>query len=448
MHGGRLCALCVAVSLCPTIVLLTRDCAWAAPQIPAISSRASTRGGKPMPSFEVTVGPAGANVIGADHFALQSAVDYVATHGGGTVRILPGTYEMGNSLFLREGVRVIGSGDQTILRKCDSATTPLTANSDWYEEIVTVKDPAPFRVGGGIWIEGMSPFYKDRNQIARRTVLVIEGNVIHLDKALRDDYWLEPGANASTAFPVITAEYVNDATVESLAIDGNREHNPHLDDNHTGAIFIQDCDRMAFRDLTIRDYNSDGISAQICDDLLVDGCRISNCTDLGIHPGSGCQRPVMTNNTVRGCSQGIFFCWGVRYGLAEGNTIEDSIRYGISIGHRDTDNTVRGNTIRRSGEIGVLFRTDRGVGRSPDRCVLENNVIEDSGLKGEGVAVDLTGVAEDLVIRNNRLIDTRSATAERRRLGIRIAPGVLRPVLEGNTCQGMDQDLLDQRAAK
>ncbi|MDA0745715.1 MAG: right-handed parallel beta-helix repeat-containing protein, partial [bacterium] len=326
-------------------------------------------------------------------------------------------------------------------------STPLTVNVDWYEEVIQVKDPALFRVGGGIWIEGKSPFYEGRNQIAKRTVVAVEGNAIYLDRAVRDDYWLDPGAEASTAFPVITAEYVNDATVESLAIDGNRERNPHLDDNHTGAIFIQDCDRMTFRNLTIRDYNSDGISAQICDDLLVHGCHISNCTDLGIHPGSGCQRPKMTGNTVRGCSQGIYFCWGVRDGLAEGNLIEDSLRYGISIGHRDTDNVVRGNTIRRSGEVGVLFRTDYGAGRSPDRCVLENNLIEDSGLKGDGVAVDLTGVAEDLVIRNNRLVDARPESPERRRIGIRIATGVLRPVVEGNETEGMDVDLLDQRSA-
>lgn len=400
-----------------------------------------------MPRLEVTVGPVAAEFVGFDHLALQSAVDYVAARSGGTVRLLPGIFQMGNSLFLREGVRVVGAGDATILRKCDAASTPLTANVDWYEEAVRVKDPSLFRVGGGIWIEGMSPFYQGRNQIAKRTVVAIEGDLIHLDKAVRDDYWLEPGANASTAFPVITAEYVNDATVESLAIDGNREHNPHVDDNHAGAVFIQDCDRITFRDLTIRDYNSDGISAQICDDLVVDGCRISNCADLGIHPGSGCQRPKMVNNTVRGCSQGIYFCWGVRHGLAEGNVIEDSLRYGISIGHRDTDNLIRGNTIRRSAEIGVLFRTDRGVGRSPDRCVLENNLIEDSGLKGDGVAVDLTGVAEDLIIRGNRLVDTRSASSERRRIGIRIAPGILRPVLEGNEIKGMDEDLVDQRAA-
>lgn len=400
-----------------------------------------------MSRLEITVGPSSAQITGSDHLAIQSAVDSVAARGGGTVRLLPGVYAMGNSLFLKAGVRILGSGDATVLRKDDAAVTPLIANSDWYEELVRVKDPGLFRVGGGIWIEGMSPFHQGRNQVVKRTVVAIAGDALYLDKALRENFWLDPGAQAGTCFPVITAEYVNDASVESLAIDGNREHNPHLDDNHAGAIFIQDCDRMAFRDLTISDYHSDGISAQICDDLVVDGCRISQCTDLGIHPGSGCQRPRMTGNTIRGCSQGIYFCWGVRFGLAEGNTIEDSRRFGLSIGRRDTDNLIRGNTIRRSAEIGVLFRTDRGVGRSPDRCVLENNLIADSGLKGDAVAVDLTGVAEDVVIRGNRLVDTRPASPERRRIGIRIAAGVLRPVVEDNLCQGMDLDRLDQRAA-
>ena len=400
-----------------------------------------------MPILEVTVGPTGADFTGSDHFAIQAAADYVLALGGGTVRILPGAYEMGNSLFLRTGVRIVGSGEATVLRKCDAATTPLVDHADWYEEAVRVEAPAIFRVGGGIWVEGMSPFYEKRNQITKRTVLAIEGDRVILDRALREDFWLDPGATASTAFPVITAEYVNDATVEALAIDGNRAMNPHLDDNHAGAVFIQDCDRMTFRDLAIRDYNSDGISAQICDDLVVEGCRISNCADLGIHPGSGCQRPIMTGNMINGCSQGIFFCWGVRHGLAEGNVIEDCSRYGISIGHRDTDNVVRGNTIRRSGVAGLLFRTDHGVGRSPDRCVIEGNVIEDSGSEGDCAAIDITGTAEDLVIRGNRLVDTRPAASDRRRIGIRIAPGVLRPHIEGNTCEQTEQDVVDQREA-
>jgi hypothetical protein len=427
---------------------MSKPCEQLARQGDAWNESTIPHGGPGMSRLEVTVGPAAASLTGSDHLALQSAVDYVASRGGGTVRVLPGTYRMGNSLYLRHGIRIVGAGESTVLYKGDAGSTPLTANVDWYEEEIRVRDPSIFRMGGGIWIEGESPFYPGKVQIAKRTVVAVEGDVIHLDRALRDDYWLDPGAEAGTAFPVITAEYVNDASVDSLAIEGNRERNPHLDDNYAGAVFIQDCDRIAFRNLTIRGYNSDGISAQICDDLLVDGCRIEDCADLGIHPGSGCQRPRMTNNTVRRCSQGIFFCWGVRCGLAEGNLIEDCFRYGISIGHRDTDNIIRGNTVRRSGEVGVLFRTDRGAGRSPDRCVVEGNRVEDSGMRGDGVAIDLTGVAEELVIRGNHLVDTRPADPGRRRIGIRIGPGVVRPVVERNEIQGMEEELADLRTVK
>ncbi len=399
-----------------------------------------------MPSLTLTLSP-DTGTFGADHLALQSAVDHVAARGGGTVRLRPGTYTLGNSLFLRNGVQVIGSGGRTVLRKCDAASTPLTAHADWYDECVEVADPNLFRPGGAIWVEGLSPFHQGRNQIAKRTVVAIDGRLVHLDQALRDDYWLEPGATASTCFSVVTGEGVHDAGLACLAIDGNAAANPQLDGNYAAGVFIQDCDRMTFRELHLHHCNSDGISAQICDDLVIDHCKVEDCAGLGLHPGSGCQRPRMVSNVVRRCSQGIFFCWGVRFGLAEANLIEDCRRYGVSIGHRDSDNCVRANTIRRSGEVGLLFRLDYGAGRSPDRCVVEDNVIEDSGGDAVSVGIDITGVAADLVIRNNRVVDSRPATATRRRVGVRIGSGAVRPAVTGNVCEGVEFALEDQRPA-
>ncbi len=47
-------------------------------------------------------------------------------------------------------------------------------------------------------------------------------------------------------------------------------------------------------------------------------------TDLGIHPGSDSKRPIIRGNTLERNSQGIFWCWGVKYGLAENNILENS----------------------------------------------------------------------------------------------------------------------------
>ena len=61
-------------------------------------------------TITVTVGHDNADFIGDTHRALQAALDYVASFGGGTVEVLPGTYRMGNAIHLRDNVRLIGSG--------------------------------------------------------------------------------------------------------------------------------------------------------------------------------------------------------------------------------------------------------------------------------------------------------------------------------------------------
>src|SRR2546428_410525 len=49
----------------------------------------------------ITVGLANADIVGATDRALQAAVDYVTRLGGGTVRVLPGTYRLRNAVYLQ-----------------------------------------------------------------------------------------------------------------------------------------------------------------------------------------------------------------------------------------------------------------------------------------------------------------------------------------------------------
>lgn len=395
--------------------------------------------------IEVSVGQKKGDFVGKDHLTLQSAVDYVTRLGGGSVRILPGTYEMGNSLFLRDRLHLIGAGEGTILRKCPSAATPLVDDTDWYDTTVHVKDPSIFRVDGGLLLRSKCPFYANRMLNIKLTVTGIEGNVIHIDRDPREDLWPEAGAEAVTLFPVVTGNYVNDVTIENLTIDGNRAENQHLDGNYSGGIFVQDCDRVVVRNVTTRDNNGDGISWQICDDVTIENCHSLNNADLGLHPGSGSQRPVMRNNTVIGCGIGLYFCWGIKDGLAEGNLIEDSKQYGLSIGHRDTDNMIRDNVIRRSGINGIQFRDHKYARRNAHRNVFEGNLIEDSGTKGDCVAIEMVGQTEDVVLRNNRIVDTRRRSASRQRIGVRVGSHIKRLKLEGNEFAGMEVDVLNLR---
>ncbi|MBI5686932.1 MAG: right-handed parallel beta-helix repeat-containing protein [Verrucomicrobia bacterium] len=352
----------------------------------------------------VTVGPEKADLVGASDRVLQAAVDYVARLGGGTVRVLPGTYRMRNAVYLQSRVRLVGSGADSVLLKEPSVTTKLAADTDWYDQEITLADAAGFEVGDGIAL-----FAKDKPKagrtVVKRTLVARSGNRFKLDRAPRENFWQIGEARAATLFPLLSGENVSDITIEDLTLDGNREKNENLDGNHAGCIFLQDCNRIAIRGVTARNYNGDGISWQICHDVAVENCASLNNTGLGLHPGSGSQRPVIRNNRIEENNIGIFFCWGVKHGLAEKNRLVGN-RVGISIGHRDTDNLVCHNEILRSKSVGVLFRPERGRDFAGHRNRIEHNRIVDSGDE-KGVAIDVQGATESIVITGNEIIETR-----------------------------------------
>jgi len=70
----------------------------------------------------ITVGPKEADLVGTTDRVIQAAVDYVARRGGGTVRVLPGTYRLRDSVFLQSKVRLLGSGEDSVLFKKRKAT--------------------------------------------------------------------------------------------------------------------------------------------------------------------------------------------------------------------------------------------------------------------------------------------------------------------------------------
>jgi hypothetical protein len=141
------------------------------------------------------------------------------------------------------------------------------------------------------------------------------------------------------------------------------------------------------------------------------------------------------------CEIGLFFCWGVKYGLAEGKTVEDAKTAGVSVGHRGTDNLIRNNVVRRSEQAGILFRPERGPGFTGDRNAVEGNTVIDAG--GEGAAaVDVQGTTAALVCRKNVLTATRGPA---KRVGFRLGKDTTDITLDGNTVAGFAAAVDDRR---
>ncbi len=412
------------------------------PDMPEITRPRATSGdGFAEPDWEhrltVTVGHDGADLCGASDKVIQAAVDYVARLGGGTVRVLPGEYSLRNSVFLAENVRLLGSGTDSALLKGPCRETTLAANSDWYEQEVTLEDASGFEVGDGVCLITDNPHHGGRD-VLKRTLVARSGNRFKLDTALRKNFWTEKAPQVLHLFPLLTAEYTAGFAVEDIALDGNRANNPFLDGNHSGCIWLQDCSDVSIRGVTARNQNGDGISFQICHDVLVENCHLHDNASLGLHPGSGSQRPVIRNNRVERNKIGLFFCWGSCYGLAEKNTIADSLDAGISIGHRDNENLIRDNDITGSGKTGVLFRGHR-KGFLPTGNRVEGNRIIDNGPE-DGAAVDIQGAATRNTIARNTIREARTPAA---RIGIRIGPDADGNQIAGNTIEGFSVKISD-----
>jgi hypothetical protein len=397
-----------------------------------------------MTDIQVTVGTSSGDFVGTTHRALQAAVDYVASFGGGMVRILPGTYHMANALHLCDHLRLVGSGADTILLKDPSCTTPLVDDTDWYDWHAVVRDPACFEVGGGILLRARDP-HGGATNYSKHTVISIDGNVIRLDSQPRKNMWITHEATASTLYPIVTGNWVKDVQIRDLVLDGNRENNEHLDGNYGGCIFIQDCERVHISKVITRNNNGDGISWQICHDVTVERCASENNRDLGLHPGSGSRRPVIRQNQIHHCRIGIFWCWGVKGGLAEDNEIRHCQEYGISIGHRDTDNIVRRNRVYNAGKAGLYFRPEEPATRSAHRNVIEGNLFQDTGTsESPGIGIDLAGAVDGTVLSDNHIVNSCEGHTS---VGIHIGSGVTNLTLSGNEYVNVSRAVHDERKA-
>ncbi|RPI88310.1 MAG: right-handed parallel beta-helix repeat-containing protein [Planctomycetaceae bacterium] len=390
----------------------------------------------------LTVGPHDADIVGTSEKAIQAAVDSVTRWGGGTVRILPGKYLFRNAVYLASKVRVVGSGTDTEIVKAPSVKTKLSADSDWYDQEITLADAAGFRVGDGICLRAKNPHHTGSN-VAKRTLVARSGNRFKLDRPLRENFWEMGDPTVATLFPLFSGEYINQVVIENLVLDGNKANSENLDGNYAGCVFLQDCNRISIRGVTARNFNGDGLSWQICHDVLVENCHSHDNAGLGLHPGSGSQRPTMRNNTLERNDIGIFFCWGVKFGLAEKNTLRDNLSYGVSIGHRDNNNLVRDNEIAGSGKVGVLFRPERGKPFAPHRNRFESNRITNSG-PADGVAIDVQGETEAIVLERNVIRETRDPM---QRVGIRIGKQTRDVKLIDNSIAGVATAVDDQRLA-
>lgn len=388
----------------------------------------------------ITVGQEEADLIGNDNRVLQAAVDYVAALGGGTVIIGPGTYRMEDSLHVRGGVTVRGQGEATILRKPDGYRTKLFADGDYGEEQITLVDPTGFALGKGVAVadDSAGGFH-----ITVGTIVGRQGNTFAISQPLGADCMVHRDAWAATIYPVVSVYHTQGVRIEGLTIDGNRENNAYLNGCRGAGIFLYRGHGTVISNCTIRRYNGDGISFQQSNDVQIISCACEENGGLGLHPGSGSQRPVIRDcRAEENDRDGLYLCWRVQYGLFENNTLIDNGRDGISIGHKDSDNLFQGNLVEGNHRSGVRFRNESEP-MAGHRNRLEKNRIFNNGGGADGVGILIDGVTNDIVLVGNVIGNTSRRPAVQK-IPIRIGEKAGPVVMEDNEIEG---EIEDRRAS-
>lgn len=372
---------------------------------------------------EVSVGPEKADVVGSDSRALQKAADqlaFTAPEGRGTLRLLPGTYVMRDSLHIRQPMKIVGTPGKTILLKAPAFTTTLAEPMSKDAVRLTVADASGLRWKDGITIRpadvrvGWAPVV--------RTIIGIEGNLLTIDRPpalerLRGPGDYPAGAVVQTVFPLISCREVNDVEIEGLVIDGGGADKPELfvDGCRNGGIYFLQGKDCAVRDCEIRDVAGDGISWQLVHNMTVENVESHHNYNYGFHPGTGSLNTVIKNCRSHHNGLGLFVCWNVRFGRFEDNVLDDNRTVGLSIGHNDCDNVFARNAIRRNAACGILV--NRGDGPPPDRNTFAENVVEDNG---EGI--QWGKAASRITMRGNVIRDTRPEGQKQQRTAVRLHP--------------------------
>lgn len=378
----------------------------------------------------ITVGGSGADITRFNNQAIQLAIDAVAETGG-TVKLNAGDFEIVAPVRMKSNVKLVGSGDQTILKKAKGVQTRFIVDADYGELKLTVENSDGFEIGMKVQVT-------DKNQsscwnVSTAYITDVQENIIYIDDYLIRDYRSDQDGLISNASSVIEFIGAENASVSNLTVDGNRSENTKADGCNSAGILIIKSKKITVDKVHVKDYNGEGISWQITENVTIRNCEISGSGNTGLHPGTGSPYSVIENNDIHHNDvDGLFICWRVYQSQVKGNKFHHNGRFGICTGHKDTDVIFEENHIFSNENDGVHLRGERAV-NAPHRNTFLKNIIENNGTNGGGYGFSINSQAQDLVLKDNIFRSTKQQT---QKAAIYIQLNGLAPTLENNQMSG------------
>ncbi|TAL64029.1 MAG: hypothetical protein EPN88_11535 [Bacteroidetes bacterium] len=352
----------------------------------------------------ITVGGTDADIAGFTSEAIQIALDAIRTRGGGVVKLNPGIYKIIGPVRLSDNTSLIGSGETTILQKCDGFKTSFIVDADWGMLKATVKDIGGLRRGMGIQLYDDS--HNQGWDVTTAVILDVQDKVIYFDNRTVNDYLSSLNGSVTNGCSIVEAVDAENVKIADLVVEGNKSTNDYINGCRGGGIYIHKSRNCLVENVKVNEFNGDSFSWQITEYITIKGCEASNGDGLGFHPGTGSDHSIIENCiSHNNKGDGIFLCWRVQNGIIRNNTVYANGDNGISIGHKDTDNIFENNHVYENGHHGILFRneTEQNGGH---RNIFTKNIIENNGVKEESGGFYIGGETHNITIKNNTIRST------------------------------------------
>lgn len=342
----------------------------------------------------ITVGGSNADISGFTNQSIQFAIDAVAKTGG-TVKLNPGVYAIKSPVRLKSNVKLIGTGKETILKRGSGVQTKYIVDADFGELKLTVENSDGFEIGMKVQVTD------DENSscwnVSTAYISDIVDNIIYIDNGLIRDYRSDKNGLVSNASSVIEAIDVENCSVSNLTADGNRKENFFADGCNSAGILILRSKYVTVANVYVKDFNGEGISWQITENVTIKNSEISGSGNTGLHPGTGSPFSVIENNDIHHNDRdGLFICWRVYQSRVSNNKIHDNGQFGICTGHKDVDVIFSENHVFNNKSDGINLRGERET-NAPHRNTFVKNVIENN----TGYGFSVNSPAKDLVLKDN-----------------------------------------------
>lgn len=378
-----------------------------------------------------------------DNEQISNAVKYLNSVGGGTIKILPGKYNMAAGVYLKSNIKIEMS-KSTLLKMADQIICPLTTSLESGKNSCNIshKDIKKFKVGQEVGFTAGGLGYQS-GQFAS-VITSIDNNTIYLRDASSITYPAGTSiiATLNSAFIALDSatEKLSDITISGGDIDGNKDNTKvWIKDLFQNGIITGGVENLKVLGVYVHDFPFQNIhisgsivlnrtlgcriedcraensrSSGICIDSIFrdDNIMILNC--VGKNNGnSGLQLVAVNSATVLG---GIYnnngFC-GIRsahddiamHDISIIGASVSSNNYGIGI--RNGKNlTISNCTTRNNATYGIALEED---------C--SNNLISDCVMTSEAVAIseNTTGTSNNIIMNpgfincvNNMALSTAS----------------------------------------